>query len=121
MRRQGAARGGSVASAGPCLRMDEPFSAVDTLNRDTLKDKLRELQKKLKKTVVCASHDRDEALKLTTHVGYQVGLVGRHRDGDGYVEPNPSKCDGGALLSMPRGGAPLASFEPRRVASALSH
>jgi citrate synthase len=63
--------------------------------------------------------ERDEALKLTPHVGYLTGLVGRHRDGQGYVEPNLSKGYGGAILSMLRGGADVDEFEARCMDIAL--
>jgi citrate synthase len=63
--------------------------------------------------------ERAEALKYTPHVGYLAGLVGLHRDGAGYVEPDLSKGYGGAILSMLRGGQAVDEFEARCMDIAL--
>ncbi len=44
--------------------MDEPFSALDPMTRETLQDEVKNLQQKLNKTIVFVSHDMGEALKL---------------------------------------------------------
>ena len=44
--------------------MDEPFSALDPLTRESLQDEVKNLQQKLNKTIVFVSHDMSEALKL---------------------------------------------------------
>ena len=46
------------------LLMDEPFGAVDPINREVIQNQFLEMQRKLKKTVMLVSHDIDEALKL---------------------------------------------------------
>ena len=46
------------------LLMDEPFGALDAINRDNLQKELAALIKKLKKTVVFVTHDIFEALRL---------------------------------------------------------
>ncbi|SHI03258.1 ABC transporter ATP-binding protein [Clostridium grantii] len=46
------------------ILMDEPFSALDPITRESLQEELYELQQKLKKTIVFVTHDMDEALKL---------------------------------------------------------
>ncbi|MCY6959232.1 betaine/proline/choline family ABC transporter ATP-binding protein [Clostridium brassicae] len=46
------------------ILMDEPFSALDPITRNSLQDELFNLQQKLKKTIVFVTHDMDEALKL---------------------------------------------------------
>lgn len=46
------------------ILMDEPFSALDPINRAQLQEELFNLQQELKKTVVFVTHDMDEALKL---------------------------------------------------------
>jgi osmoprotectant transport system ATP-binding protein len=52
-------------AAGPdILLMDEPFGAIDPINRKELQDEFLNLQGKLKKTVVFVSHDIHEAIKL---------------------------------------------------------
>ncbi len=44
--------------------MDEPFSALDPMTRETLQDEVKNIQQKLGKTIVFVSHDMGEALKL---------------------------------------------------------
>ncbi|MDR2535010.1 MAG: ABC transporter ATP-binding protein [Treponema sp.] len=46
------------------ILMDEPFSALDPINREQLQDELVQLQTKLKKTIVFVTHDMDEAIKV---------------------------------------------------------
>lgn len=58
----------ALAADPPVLLMDEPFGAVDPLNRETLQDEFASIQRKLKKTVVFVTHDLDEAVRLADHV-----------------------------------------------------
>jgi osmoprotectant transport system ATP-binding protein len=44
--------------------MDEPFGAVDPITRQRLQDELLSIQRELHKTIVCVTHDIDEAIKL---------------------------------------------------------
>ena len=60
--RVGVARG--LAADPPVLLMDEPFGAVDPITRSRLQDELLDVQSKLHKTIVCVTHDIDEAIKL---------------------------------------------------------
>lgn len=60
--RVGVAR--ALAADPPYLLMDEPFGAVDPLNRATLQQVFRSIQRRLKKTVVMVTHDLDEAILL---------------------------------------------------------
>ncbi len=50
------------------ILMDEPFSALDPITRESLQDELTELQNKLKKTIVFVTHDMDEAIKLADRI-----------------------------------------------------
>lgn len=54
----------ALASDPDILLMDEPFGAVDPINRLRLQKAFRKIQRKLKKTVVFVTHDIDEALLL---------------------------------------------------------
>lgn len=54
----------ALATDADILLMDEPFSALDPLNRAHLQKELQKLQKELKKTLLFVTHDLDEALKL---------------------------------------------------------
>jgi osmoprotectant transport system ATP-binding protein len=60
--RVGVARG--LAADPKILLMDEPFGAIDPINRDQIQDEFLRLQEKLKKTIVFVSHDIHEAIKM---------------------------------------------------------
>jgi osmoprotectant transport system ATP-binding protein len=60
--RVGVAR--ALAADPPLLLMDEPFGAIDPINRATLQDGFLALQRQVRKTVVFVTHDIDEAIKL---------------------------------------------------------
>ena len=60
--RVGVARG--LAADPPVILMDEPFGAVDPITRQRLQDELLSIQDELHKTIVCVTHDIDEAIKL---------------------------------------------------------
>jgi osmoprotectant transport system ATP-binding protein len=60
--RVGVAR--ALAADPPVLLMDEPFGAVDPITRQRLQDELLRIQEELGKTIVCVTHDFDEAVKL---------------------------------------------------------
>ncbi|MCX8095796.1 MAG: ABC transporter ATP-binding protein [Caldisericia bacterium] len=60
--RVGVAR--ALAGDPEILLMDEPFGAIDPINRKSLQDFFIEIQKSLKKTVIFVTHDILEALKI---------------------------------------------------------
>ncbi len=60
--RVGVAR--ALAADPPLMLMDEPFGAIDPINRAKLQDEFLALQAKVKKTVVFVTHDIDEAIKM---------------------------------------------------------
>jgi osmoprotectant transport system ATP-binding protein len=60
--RVGVARG--LAADPSILLMDEPFGAIDPINRDEIQDEFLKLHAKLKKTVAFVSHDIHEAIKM---------------------------------------------------------
>jgi osmoprotectant transport system ATP-binding protein len=60
--RVGVARG--LAADPSILLMDEPFGAIDPINREEIQDEFLKLQAKLKKTVAFVSHDIHEAIKM---------------------------------------------------------
>ncbi|CAN4043133.1 Putative zinc finger/helix-turn-helix protein, YgiT family, partial [Dysosmobacter welbionis] len=47
----------ALAASPPIVLMDEPFSALDPLTRESLQDEVKNLQQKLNKTIVFVSHD----------------------------------------------------------------
>jgi len=60
--RVGVAR--ALAADPPVMLMDEPFGAIDPINRVNLQDEFLNILRKLKKTIVLVTHDIDEALKM---------------------------------------------------------
>lgn len=58
----------AIASDPDILLMDEPFGAVDPINRLRIQKEFRKLQRKLKKTVLFVTHDTDEALLLADRI-----------------------------------------------------
>jgi osmoprotectant transport system ATP-binding protein len=60
--RVGVAR--ALAADPPLLLMDEPFGAIDPINRARLQDEFLRLQQRVRKTVVFVTHDIDEAIKM---------------------------------------------------------
>ncbi len=64
--RIGVARG--LAANPDILLMDEPFGAIDPINRDQIQDEFLRLQGKLKKTIAFVSHDIHEAIKMADKI-----------------------------------------------------
>ena len=60
--RVGVAR--ALAADPPVMLMDEPFGAIDPINRAAIQDEFLKLQEKLHKTILFVSHDIDEAVKM---------------------------------------------------------
>src|SRR5699024_1932071 len=58
----------ALAADQPLILMDEPFSALDPITRDSLQEEFKKLQQRLEKTIVFVSHDMDEALKLADRI-----------------------------------------------------
>lgn len=58
----------AMASDPDILLMDEPFGAVDPINRLRIQKEFRRIQRTLKKTVVFVTHDIDEALLLSDRI-----------------------------------------------------
>lgn len=58
----------ALAADPSIVLMDEPFSALDPLTRDELQREIREIQRKLGKTVVFVTHDLSEALRLADRI-----------------------------------------------------
>ncbi len=60
--RAGVAR--ALGGDPPVMLMDEPFGAVDPIQRQRLQDEFLRLQREIKKTIVLVTHDIDEAIKM---------------------------------------------------------
>ncbi len=68
--RVGVAR--ALAADPPVLLMDEPFGAIDPVQRGRLQDEFLRLQQTVRKTVLFVTHDIEEAVKL----GDRIAVMG---------------------------------------------
>jgi len=60
--RVGVAR--ALGADPPILLMDEPFGAIDPINRVVLQSEFLKIQQKIKKTIIFVTHDIYEAIKM---------------------------------------------------------
>jgi len=74
----------ALAADPPVLLMDEPFGAIDPINRTRVQDEFLKIQRQLKKTVVFVTHDIDEAIKM----GDRIALM---RDGRLVQHASPAE------------------------------
>ena len=81
----------ALAVSPPLLLMDEPFSALDPITRETLQDELKKLQAELGITIVFVTHDIDEAVKL-------ADIIVLMKDGKVIQSASPEE-----ILSNPAG------------------
>ncbi|HZA89159.1 MAG TPA: ABC transporter ATP-binding protein [Solirubrobacterales bacterium] len=61
---QRAGVGRALAANPGVMLMDEPFGAVDPINRERLQNEFLRLQAELRKTILFVTHDIDEAIKM---------------------------------------------------------
>jgi osmoprotectant transport system ATP-binding protein len=76
--RVGVAR--ALAADPPVMLMDEPFGAIDPINRERLQNEFLRLQAELRKTVVFVTHDIDEAIKMGDRIAVmqQGGVLAQY-------------------------------------------
>ena len=73
----------ALAADPAVLLMDEPFGAVDPINRETIQNEFLDMQRQLKKTVMLVSHDIDEALKLGDRIAvFRQGKIVQNASAD---------------------------------------
>jgi osmoprotectant transport system ATP-binding protein len=58
----------ALAADPAILLMDEPFAAIDAINRVCLQDELLEIQRRVRKTMVFVTHDVEEAFRLADEI-----------------------------------------------------
>ena len=80
----------AMAANPPVMLMDEPFGAIDPINREVLQDEFLSIQEKLKKTIVFVTHDIHEAIKM----GQTIALL---KDGKVVQYSTPAE-----MLSKPK-------------------
>jgi osmoprotectant transport system ATP-binding protein len=54
----------ALAADPGVILMDEPFSAIDAITRESLQDEMIRLQRMVQKTILFVTHDVEEALRL---------------------------------------------------------
>ncbi len=135
----------ALAGDPPILLMDEPFGALDAITRASLREELRRVQRRLRKTVLFVTHDVDEALELAdrivvmdegrlVQVDTPLGLLARPAtdfvrellDTDDLLRHLVLRPVDEVMTPLPPGGGPAADGERvpagtslRRVVSAL--
>ena len=88
--RVGVAR--ALAIDPPLMLMDEPFGAIDPINRERLQNEFLRLQQEIRKTVVFVTHDIDEAIKM----GDKIAVLRKGGKLAQYASP-------AELLTYPKG------------------
>jgi osmoprotectant transport system ATP-binding protein len=92
--RAGVAR--ALAADPGVMLMDEPFGAVDPINRERLQNEFLRLQAEVKKTILFVTHDIDEAIKMGDRIAllHEGGKIAQYATpaellmapADGFVE-----------------------------------
>lgn len=113
----------ALATDAEILLMDEAFSALDPLIRNDMQAQMKELQERLKKTIVFITHDLDEALRLGDRIAIlkdgELRQVGQAADillnpADDYVTRFVRDVNRARVItlgSVAQPAAPLAASE----------
>ena len=65
-----------LAADPDILLMDEPFGAIDPINREEIQNEFLRVQEKLKKTIAFVTHDIHEAIKMGDRIAiFQAGKL----------------------------------------------
>jgi sulfonate transport system ATP-binding protein len=97
---QRAALARALVTRPSVLLLDEPFSALDALNRQSLQEELVCLWQRDRPTMILVTHDLDEALFLADRVVVLGGQPGRIRLDLSVPLPRPRPRDGLALARL---------------------
>ena len=73
----------ALAADPPVMLMDEPFGAIDPINRERLQNEFLRLQAEIRKTVLFVTHDIDEAIKM----GDRIAIMHEHGKVEQYATP----------------------------------
>jgi osmoprotectant transport system ATP-binding protein len=91
----------ALAADPQVMLLDEPFGAIDAINRLNLQDELKRIHSGLKKTFLFVTHDINEALKLGTRVAvmnsgricqFDTPINVARNPADDFVESLISSC-----------------------------
>jgi len=71
----------SLAANPEIVLMDEPFGAIDPINREKLQDAFLEIQQQVQKTILFVTHDIREAIKLGDKIAiFNQGKLAQYDD-----------------------------------------
>lgn len=105
----------ALAADPDILLMDEPFGAVDPINREVLQDAFLEIQETLKKTIVMVTHDIREAVKMGDYISVmQKGSITQFGSVSEVVK-NPANGFVEDLLGADRAYFSLQTFRVREI------
>ena len=79
----------TVITEPDILLLDEPFSALDALNRSRLQMWLLDLLEKIQRTVLLVTHDVDEAIMLSDRIYVMTSRPGRINSVEKVPYPRP--------------------------------
>ncbi|MEX1236223.1 MAG: ABC transporter ATP-binding protein [Roseovarius sp.] len=73
----------ALAADPPVMLMDEPFGAIDPINREIIQDEFLKMQAEIKKTIMFVSHDIDEAVKMGDKIAiFKEGIIEQYDSPD---------------------------------------
>jgi osmoprotectant transport system ATP-binding protein len=73
----------ALAADPPVMLMDEPFGAIDPINREVIQDEFLKMQAAIKKTIMFVSHDIDEAVKMGDRIAiFRAGKIEQYDSPD---------------------------------------
>lgn len=82
----------ALAADPPVMLMDEPFGAIDPINREVIQDEFLKMQAEIKKTIMFVSHDIDEAVKMGDKIAiFRAGKIEQY-DSPDTVLAHPSNA-----------------------------
>ena len=114
--RVGVAR--ALGADPPVLLMDEPFGAIDRVNRDRLQNEFLRIQSVMKKIVVFVTHDIDEAVKMGDRIAIlREGGVLQQYDTPAKILAEPATAFVAEFLGPDRGQKRLSvvNIDPHRL------
>ena len=117
--RVGVAR--ALGADPPVLLMDEPFGAIDRVNRDRLQNEFLRIQAQMKKVVVFVTHDIDEAVKMGDRIAIlREGGILEQYDTPARVLAEPATPFVADFLGPDRGQKRLSvvNIDPHRLEKA---
>src|SRR5215467_5130260 len=117
--RVGVAR--ALGADPPVLLMDEPFGAIDRVNRDRLQNEFLHIQSVMKKIVVFVTHDIDEAVKVGDRIAIlREGGVLQQYDTPAKILAEPATAFVSEFLGPDRGQKRLSvvNIDPHRLEKA---